>query len=81
MILSDLDDDTFNRYLFEYRHGGSEYGIVIHARSPEEANERINALNFARYCGEVKATVHIPGTGRIGRICRVLMGKLAPFSR
>lgn len=72
MILSDLDGDSFNRYLFEYRHGGSEYGIVIHARSPEEANERINALNFARYCGEVKATVHIPGTGRGRTTSRLL---------
>ena len=79
MILSGSDDDNFNRYLFEYRHDGSEYGIVIQARSPEEAKERINALNFARYCGEVKGTVHIPSTGRIGRICRVLTGKLAPF--
>ena len=70
MILSG-SDDRFNRYLFEYRHDGSEYGIVICARSPEEAKERINALNFARYCGEVQATIHVPDVGSaLGRIFR-----------
>lgn len=63
-------DDKFSRYLFEYRHDGSEYGIVINARSPTEAKERINALNFARYCGEVRATIHVPSVGLIGRIIR-----------
>lgn len=80
MILSG-SDDQFNRYLFEYRHDGSEYGIVIDARSPAEAKERINALNFARYCGEVQATIHVPGTtGLIGRMSRVLIRMLAGFS-
>lgn len=63
-------DDKFCRYLFEYRHDGAEYGVVISARSPAEAKERINALNFARYCGEVKATIHVPSAGLIGRIIR-----------
>lgn len=63
--------DEFFDYLFEYRHDGSEYGIVISARSPAEAKERINALNFARYCGEVKATIHIPtGRGLFGAVRR-----------
>lgn len=66
MILSG-SDDKFNRYLFEYRHDGSEYGIVISARSPAEAKERINALNFARYCGEVQATIHVPDVGGMWR--------------
>lgn len=70
MILSG-SDDKFNRYLFEYRHDGSEYGIVISARSPAEAKERINALNFARYQGEVQATIHVPDVlGFFGRSLR-----------
>lgn len=70
MILSG-SDDKFSQYLFEYRHDGSEYGIVISARSPAEARERINALNFARYQGEVQATIHVPNVGSaLGRIFR-----------
>jgi hypothetical protein len=70
MILSG-SDDQFHRYLFEYRHDGSEYGIVIDARSPAEAKERLNALNFARYCGEVQATIHVPNVGGfLGRSIR-----------
>jgi len=75
MILSG-SDDKFSQYLFEYRHDGSEYGIVINARSPAEAKERINALNLARYCGEVQATVHVPGAGLIGRIIRALTASI-----
>lgn len=68
-------DDAFNRYLFEYRHDGSEYGIVISARTPAEAKERINALNFARYCGEVHATIHVPDVGpNLGRRIRRWFG-------
>jgi hypothetical protein len=58
----------FNRYLFEYRHGGSEWGIEITARSPEEAKERLNSLAWARYRGEVKATFPIPAMGLVSRL-------------
>lgn len=65
------DNAEFKRYLFEYRHAGAEWGIEILARSPQEAKERIQALTWARYQGEIQATLHIP-TGksilrRIGR--------------
>ena len=72
MILSG-PDVRFNQYLFEYRHDGAEYGIVIMARSPAEAKERINALNFARYKGEVQATIHVPSAGLIGRIIKRIL--------
>ena len=61
-------DNEFNRYLFEYRHDNSEWGIEIVARSPEEAKERLNSLNWARYQGEVKAKVRVPSTRFISRI-------------
>ncbi|AZN97182.1 hypothetical protein EJ066_07705 [Mesorhizobium sp. M9A.F.Ca.ET.002.03.1.2] len=63
-------DVEFNRYLFEYRHGGAEWGVEIVARSPEEAKERIKSLGWARYQGEIKTTVHIPTVGLFKRIAR-----------
>lgn len=53
----------FKRYLFEYRHDGSEWGIEIVASSPADAHERLKALTWARYQGEIKAKVVIPSTG------------------
>ena len=61
-------DSRFNRYLFEYRHDGAEWGIQIIARSPEEARERIGALTWATYKGEIAAQIPLPGTSLIQRI-------------
>jgi hypothetical protein len=69
---SSFSDDKFNRYLFEYRHDGSEWGIEIQARSQREALDRIKALTWARYKGEIVAKVPVPGAGLIGRIIRAL---------
>ncbi|TIQ46743.1 hypothetical protein [Mesorhizobium sp.] len=63
-------DNSCNRYLFEYRHGDAEWGIEIKARSPQEAKERIKSLAWARYKGEIKATVHIPTGGFLYRLAR-----------
>lgn len=60
------------RYLFEYRFGDAEYGIEIVADSIEEARERIQALTWARYEGEIKATIRIPGGGLINRLANRL---------
>lgn len=65
-------DDAFNRYLFEYRHDGSEWGIEIIARSPEEAKERLKSLAWARYQGEIKAKIPLPTSGVFFRIARWL---------
>ena len=65
-------DDAMNRYLFEYRHDGSTWGIEILARSPAEAEERIRALTWARYKGQVMATIPVPGGGLFSRIARYL---------
>jgi len=56
--------------LFEYRHGGTEWGFEIVARSPEEAKERIKSLAWARYQGEIKAKIHIPTDGLFKRFAR-----------
>lgn len=68
----DGSDDEFNRYLFEYRHDGSEWGIEIVARSPADARERLKALAFARYQGEVRYKIPVPGTGLFRRFVSVL---------
>lgn len=61
-------DVAFNRYLFEYRFGGAEWGFEIVASSAEEARERLNALTWARYQGQIKAKIPIPGAGVLKRI-------------
>lgn len=63
-----ISENDYRRYLFEYRHDGSEWGIEIVATSPEDAQERIKALGWARYKGEIAATIHIPGGRLLNRI-------------
>jgi len=58
----------FNRYLFEYRHDGAEWGIEIVAKSQQDAQERLSALNWARYKGEIAAKIPVPGAHLINRI-------------
>lgn len=48
-------------FLFEYRFGGAEWGISIHAADASEAREKIKAVGLARYKGEVAATVYVRG--------------------
>lgn len=62
------DDGGFQQYLFEYRYGDSEWGIQISAKSPDEARERLKAISWAQYKGEVGAIIPIPGAGIIKRI-------------
>lgn len=52
----------FRRHLFEYRHDGSEWGIEILAASPEDAKQRLKALAWAHYKGEVALSIRVPGT-------------------
>ena len=61
-------DGDYGRYLFEYRFADSEWGIEITAKSPQEARERLNALAWARYKGEIAATIPVPGWRAIQRI-------------
>jgi hypothetical protein len=48
------------RFLFEYRLHGAEWCLEIVAASPEEARERVKALAWAQYRGEVFATIRVP---------------------
>ncbi len=60
-----MTDTPHKRYLFEYRFKGSEWGIEISAASPEEAKERVNAMMWAQYRGEIFATIKAPGFARV----------------
>ena len=57
----------YGRYLFEYRHDGSEWGIEIVAKSPEDARQRLKALSWATYKGEIAAKTRLPGTRLLQR--------------
>lgn len=50
------------RFLFEYRFRGETYGFEIIAADAAEAGERLKALPWAQYKGEIFAT--IPATPR-----------------
>jgi len=65
------DKSGYNRYLFEYRHEDSDWAFEITAKSPAEARERLGALTWARYRGEIAAKVPVPGAGLLERITAV----------
>jgi len=57
---SDPFDDAHRRYLFEYRHEGSEWALEVRARDLDDAKARLRTLPFATYRGEVVASGAIP---------------------
>jgi len=61
-------NSTYARYLFEYRFDNAEWGLEISAASPAEAQERMKALAWAQYRGEIALRVPVPGAGLILRI-------------
>lgn len=52
-------------FLFTYRFNGSEWGTSVFAKDAAQAQEKIKAMAFARYDGELKMRVPaaIPGAG------------------
>lgn len=61
-------DDKFQKYLFSYRFEGEDYGFDIPARSPAEAKARLSAMGLARYDGEIKLTIPVPGGGWLAKL-------------
>jgi len=60
MSISNMD--KFQRYLFEYKFGNAEWGIEIVAANPAEARERLKAISWAQYKGEIVTRVPLtPG--------------------
>lgn len=60
--------DDYHRYLFEYRHDGSEWGIEIVAKSPQDAQTHLSAMNWAQYKGEIATKIPVPGGRLLHRI-------------
>jgi hypothetical protein len=75
-----VPDSAFKRYLFEYRHDGAEWAMEISARDLDDAKARLKALPWAKYQGEVFATVHVPRTplSRVLRRIRACLAMIAP---
>jgi hypothetical protein len=59
---------TDREFLFDYPFQGETYGVVVAATSPEEAKQRLWAMQRAEYKGEVFATVKVPGGGWLSRL-------------
>ncbi len=53
------DDENWPEYLFEYYHEGKAWSFKIPARSPEDAQERVNRLPYAKYLGELKMEIPV----------------------
>lgn len=60
--------EGYQQYLFEYRFGDSVWGIQIAAKNADEARERLKAISWAQYKGEIFATIPVPGAGLWKRI-------------
>lgn len=56
-----LQGGHMQTFLFEYRHEGADWGLTIQARDAADAQERIKALAWARYQGQVFAKVPAAG--------------------
>jgi hypothetical protein len=67
--------NDYRQYLFEYRHEGSHWGIEITAASPEDAKERLKAISWANYKGEIAAKIPVPGGRMLNRIWTHLCGR------
>jgi hypothetical protein len=61
-------DGNFRRFLFEYRHEGAEWGIEIVAEDQLDARERLKAISWASYKGELAAKIPVPGAGLLERL-------------
>lgn len=49
--------NEFKDYLFEYPFGGKQWGFEIRAVSEDEARERLKAMAWATYKGELHARI------------------------
>ena len=61
-------DKKWPTHLFEYRHDGATWSIEIPARSEEDAKERIEQLQNAKYLGVLQMKIPI----ELGIIARLI---------
>jgi hypothetical protein len=72
MALISSGSGDYRQYLFEYRYGHSDWGIQITAKNADEARERLKAISWAQYKGEIGAIIPVPGAGLVKRISALL---------
>jgi hypothetical protein len=66
MHSSDSVSDDHNRYLFEYRHEGTEWALEVRARDLKDAKARLQTLPSAIYRGEIVASGLFPDAQTVG---------------
>lgn len=64
-----MDDNNFKTYLFSYYHDGSNWVFELKAKSPEDAQARLQKLPWAKYDGELVMVVPFGWMARL--LCRV----------
>lgn len=63
----------YKTFLFTYHFDGTSWEIPIKAKTPEEAQARLNRAAYAVYTGELIASIPVPGfLPRIGHFFRRL---------
>ena len=72
--------DKFRQYSFTYSHQDAEWVLRITATSPEDARARIARLPWARYDGEIVASVPVE-LGFIARMAVVIRNRFLQFGR
>lgn len=64
-------DDGFERYLFEYKFDGADWGLEIKAANAAEARERLKAISWAQYKGEIRATIPVAPARAIRALAKI----------
>lgn len=52
----------FKTYLFTYYFDGAHWQLPIKAKTPEEAQARLNRIPYAQYTGELVASIPVPSS-------------------
>lgn len=60
--------DEYRKHLFSYRFEGDWYSFDLPAKDADEAQRRLKAIAWAKYDGEIFATIPVPGASFIARI-------------
>jgi hypothetical protein len=58
----DTSMEKFQTFLFSYSHDGSRWSFEIKAKDRKDAMARLNRISFARYDGELKASIPVTPT-------------------
>ena len=68
----------FKTYLFSYNHDGARWAFDIQAKDAADARRRLASIAFAKYDGELVASIPVPGGGILASLRRALESVLNP---